>query len=141
MNETRGPGPVQPRRDTVCIDSMRILDSCRDKDCFEDVRVYLTDFGQEVIEKSGSVRVKSTEVVWLQHPCGSRAVQPRLLPDHRALFHQALPGGVHLPREIPGDRRDLRLREEGRAVRLGRKRARFQERSRQQRLLRLPRKF
>lgn len=63
MNETRGPGPVQPRRDTVCIDSMRILDSCRDKDCFEDVRVYLTDFGQEVIEKSGSVRVKSTEVV------------------------------------------------------------------------------
>lgn len=51
------------RRDSVCIDSMRILDSCKDKDCFEDVRVYLTDFGQDVIEKAGSIRVKDTKIV------------------------------------------------------------------------------
>lgn len=62
MNDTRTP-PGGCRRDNVCIDSMRILDSCRDKDCFEDVKVFLTDFGQEVICKSGSVRVKSTEVI------------------------------------------------------------------------------
>lgn len=50
--------------ETVCIDCNRILDSCRDKDCFEDVRVYLTGFGQEIIEKTGSIKVKSTKVVW-----------------------------------------------------------------------------
>lgn len=54
-----GPG----RKDTVCISCNRILDSCRDKDCFEDVRVYLTDFGQEVIEKTNNVRVKSAKIV------------------------------------------------------------------------------
>ena len=56
-------GVKESRKDSVCIDSMRILDSCRDKDCYEDVRVFLTDFGQDVIEKSGSVRVKDTKVV------------------------------------------------------------------------------
>ena len=50
-------------RGTVCIDTKRVLDSCRDKDCYEDVRVFLTDFGQDVIEKSGNVRVKDTKVV------------------------------------------------------------------------------
>jgi hypothetical protein len=56
-------GVKDGRKDSVCIDSMRILDSCRDKDCYEDVRVFLTDFGQDVIEKAGSVRVKDTKVV------------------------------------------------------------------------------
>lgn len=50
--------------ETVCIDCNRILDSCRDKDCFEDVRVYLTGFGQEIIEKTSAIKVKSTKVVW-----------------------------------------------------------------------------
>lgn len=48
----------------VCIDCNRILDSCRDKDCFENVRVFLTEFGQQIIEKTSSVKVKSTKVVW-----------------------------------------------------------------------------
>ena len=47
----------------VYIDTNRIMDSCRDKDCYEDVRVYLTDFGQEIIEQSGSVRAKCASVV------------------------------------------------------------------------------
>ena len=33
-------------KDMVCLDTYRVLDSCRDKDCFEDVRVYLTAEGQ-----------------------------------------------------------------------------------------------
>ncbi len=51
-------------RECVAIDTNRILDSCRDKDCFEDVRVYLTDCGQEIIDKTSTVRVKSTKVLW-----------------------------------------------------------------------------
>ncbi|MGM9637281.1 MAG: hypothetical protein ACI3YK_04770 [Eubacteriales bacterium] len=53
-----------PRRESVIIDSNRILDCCKDKDCYEDTRVMLTDYGQEVLEKCGSIRVISTKVVW-----------------------------------------------------------------------------
>ena len=45
--------------ETVCIETNRILDSCRDRDCFENVKVFLTDFGEEIIEHTGAVRVKS----------------------------------------------------------------------------------
>lgn len=50
-------------RETVCIDCNRILDSCKDKDCFSDVRVYLTEFGQELIDKCAAIRVKCTKIV------------------------------------------------------------------------------
>ena len=49
-------------REMVCIDTYRVLDSCRDKDCFEDVRVYLTDYGQQVIERTSNVRTKYAKV-------------------------------------------------------------------------------
>jgi hypothetical protein len=40
------------------------LDSCRDRDCFEDVRVYLSDFGNEILEHTGAIRAKSAKIVW-----------------------------------------------------------------------------
>ncbi|MBO5648363.1 MAG: hypothetical protein J6S76_00450 [Clostridia bacterium] len=49
--------------DAVYIDTDRILDSCRDKDCFENVRVYLTDIGQEIVDRASSVRAKKAEIV------------------------------------------------------------------------------
>ena len=48
----------------ICIDAFRIMDSCKDKDCFEETPLLLTDFGQEILERSGSVRVINTSVVW-----------------------------------------------------------------------------
>lgn len=64
-------------RDTVCIDTYRVLDSSRDRDCYEDVRVYLTALGQELIDRTCTVRVRSAEVVWtsinvdpIQFNCG-----------------------------------------------------------------------
>ena len=56
-------GTKVPRRENVSLDTMQILDSCRDKDCFENVRVYLTEFGQDVIEKTGNIKVKDTKVL------------------------------------------------------------------------------
>ena len=50
-------------KETVCIDCNRVLDSCKDKDCFPDVRVYLTELGQELIEKCAAIRVKCTKIV------------------------------------------------------------------------------
>lgn len=45
-------------KETVCIETNRILDSCRDRDCYENVRVFLTDCGKEIIEHTSAVRVK-----------------------------------------------------------------------------------
>lgn len=53
-----------PTRETVCIDTNRVLDSCRDRDCFENARVYLSDFGNEVLEHTGSIRAKCAKIVW-----------------------------------------------------------------------------
>lgn len=64
-------------RETVCIDTYRVLDSSRDRDCYEDVRVYLTPIGQEIIDRNCTVRVRNCEIVWtyigvdpIQFNCG-----------------------------------------------------------------------
>lgn len=49
-------------KETVCIETNRILDSCRDRDCYENVRVFLTDCGREIIEHTSAVRVKSAYI-------------------------------------------------------------------------------
>lgn len=65
MSENRCSFGNNANRDCmVCIDTYRVLDSCRDKDCFEDARVYLTDFGQEIIDRTSTVRAKDACIVW-----------------------------------------------------------------------------
>lgn len=49
---------------TVCIDTKRVLDSCRDRDCFEDMRVYLTCSGEEILANSTNVRTRKTKLLW-----------------------------------------------------------------------------
>lgn len=51
-------------KETVCIDTLRVLDSCRDRDCYEDVRVFLSDFGRDIISHTTSVRAKSAKILW-----------------------------------------------------------------------------
>ncbi len=65
MPENRFPcGLNSPAgRELVSIETNRILDSCRDRDCFENVRVLLTDFGYEILEHTSSVRVRYSELV------------------------------------------------------------------------------
>ena len=50
-------------RTTVCIDTRKVLDSCKDRDCFEDSRVYLTTFGEEVLASANNLRTKSAKIV------------------------------------------------------------------------------
>lgn len=51
-------------REQICVSCNRIMDSCRDKDCFENVRVYLDDCGQQCLERSSTVRVKCANIAW-----------------------------------------------------------------------------
>lgn len=67
MAENRFPcapaGCGNGSREMVCVEANRILDSCKDRDCFENVRVFLTDFGNEIIEHTNSIRVKCAKIV------------------------------------------------------------------------------
>ena len=51
------------QKENICIDTYRVLDSCRDKDCFENVKVYLTDFGEEIIERTSVIRAKCAKII------------------------------------------------------------------------------
>ena len=42
-------------KDKVCIHTDKVYDSCREKDCLEDLKVYLTRSGQEIADKAISV--------------------------------------------------------------------------------------
>ena len=52
-------------RDGVCIHTDQVYDSCREKDCIEDVQVILTRCGQEIVDDAINVKVKSAEVIWV----------------------------------------------------------------------------
>lgn len=59
-----GSSSISPcGRENVCIDTFRVLDSCRDRDCFENARVYLTPFGQEIVERTQTVRAICAEIL------------------------------------------------------------------------------
>ena len=49
---------------TVCISTRRVLDSCRDRDCFENTRVYLTQCGESIIANVTNVRTRNASLIW-----------------------------------------------------------------------------
>ena len=66
MQENRNAplGCNQDLRGTVCIDTKRVLDCCRDRDCFEDTRVYLTTYGEEILAAATNVKTKCAKTLW-----------------------------------------------------------------------------
>lgn len=49
--------------EAVCIDTSRVYDSCADKDCLSDLRVYFTPPAQAVIDRATNVRCKCCDVL------------------------------------------------------------------------------
>ena len=61
------PGPIESSariKEAVCIRTRKIFDSCKDKDCIEDLRVYPTYSSQSYIENAFSVRPKSAQLLF-----------------------------------------------------------------------------
>ncbi len=61
------PGPVEHSarvREAVCIRTRKIFDSCKDKDCIEDLRVYPTFSSQSYIENAFSVRPRTAQLLY-----------------------------------------------------------------------------
>lgn len=49
--------------EAICCDVPRVYDSCADKDCIEDLRVYFTDTAQSIIDCATSVRCRKCEII------------------------------------------------------------------------------
>ena len=68
MSEKIGPGPIsgaQCAKEAVCIHTDKVYDSCKEKDCLEDLKVILTRCDQEIVDNAVNVKVKSAEVIWV----------------------------------------------------------------------------
>ena len=67
MAERVSPGPVNKEaviREAVSISTRKIFDSCRDKDCIEDLRIYPTVTSQSYIDNALSVRPRRAELLY-----------------------------------------------------------------------------
>ena len=51
--------------DSVCIQTERIYDSCKSKECAEDLRVYFSEASQALIDNANNVRLKCAEVLYV----------------------------------------------------------------------------
>ena len=52
------------RDKSTCIDVDKIYDSAKDKECIEDLRVYLDNEGQDIVDNATTIRCTSAEVLW-----------------------------------------------------------------------------
>ena len=51
-------------QEALSIHTRKITDSCRDKDCIEDLRVYLTRNSQEVLDNCAAVKVRCADLLY-----------------------------------------------------------------------------
>ena len=66
MADRVSAGPVESPasiREAVCVNTRKIFDSCRDKDCVDDLRVYPTESSQTYIENALNIRPKSAQLL------------------------------------------------------------------------------
>ncbi|MBQ9685290.1 MAG: hypothetical protein IJV41_01920 [Oscillospiraceae bacterium] len=52
-------------REAVSINTRKIFDSCRDKDCIDDLRVYPTESSQTYIDSALSIRPRTAELLYV----------------------------------------------------------------------------
>lgn len=67
MAEFIEPGPVADTagiREAVCIHTRKIFDSCRDKDCVEELRLYPTQSSQAAIDRAISLKAGQAELLY-----------------------------------------------------------------------------
>lgn len=52
-------------KEAVCIHTEKVYDSCRDKDCLENLRVYLTGSAQAIVNNAINVKITKAEIIWV----------------------------------------------------------------------------
>lgn len=56
---------VQNFSDEICVNLPKIYDTCKDKDCLTDMRVYLSSADQALIDNATNVRARKSELIWV----------------------------------------------------------------------------
>ncbi len=57
------PVQTQAQPGAMCIHTSKITDVCLDKDCIEDLRVYLTEDAQALLDRSAGAKARSVELL------------------------------------------------------------------------------
>lgn len=94
----------EEQRQTMSIHTRKITDSCRDKDCIEDLRVYLTQSSQKTLDCAASAKVRCAELIYTyidvepvafdrSHYCVDVTFFYRILAD--AVVGSARPATLH----------------------------------------------
>jgi len=68
MSEKVVPGPLSSAhgfKEAVCINTTKVYDTCKDKDCLEDLRVYFDRNNQEIIDRAINVKIRKAEILWI----------------------------------------------------------------------------
>lgn len=78
-NKTNENCRCNSNKEPVCIDAQRVYDSCSDKDCLSDLKVYFTDYNQEIIDNAVNVRIKDADVITVY-------VDLEPVPFHRGFY-------------------------------------------------------
>ena len=66
-------------KEAVCIDAMRVYDSCSDKDCLEDLRVLFPAARQALVDSATNARIRDVSVPHRVHRPAAHPVQQGLL--------------------------------------------------------------
>lgn len=51
--------------ESTCIQTRKVYGSCKDKECLENLRVYLTNCGQELVNSAINVKCRKAEIIWV----------------------------------------------------------------------------
>ncbi len=97
------PGPVDSTagaNEAVCIHTHKVYDSCRDKDCIEDLRVYPTISSQTYIDNAFSVRPRCAELMYVdvkvEEICFNRGYYTVDVTYYYKIRGEAYPSGAEI---------------------------------------------
>ena len=123
MPDKVSPGPLcgnPPPREAVCIHTKKVYDSCREKECLQDIRVFLTRCSQAILDNATSVRPKTAELLWVYIDVEPIAFNRGFYTVDAKYFYKITADaftGVGRPREICGlasfDKRTVLFGSEG----------------------------
>jgi len=109
-------------KEPVCIHTKKIYDACRDKDCLEDLRIYLTRSSQAIVDKAINVKCHDAELIWVYIDVESVSFNRGFYTVDVKYFYRITADafcGVRLPTEVDGlatfDKRVILFGSEGNA--------------------------
>ena len=65
MSENFGSKDCCGGNNSACVQTRKVYGSCKDTECLENLRVFLTASGQHLVNNAVNVKCKKVEIVWI----------------------------------------------------------------------------